>query len=167
MNQYLILVVGGAKVRFFKLEPAEFPELESSPKLVEFDTLTNPEKKASGKEIYSDTKAGRSRAPGGGPSHGYDDHRSHHEVEFDRKFSKKVIEITKKHLKKIDPATLLIVAPSRMIGIMGPELKSFQKKGLNLIRVQKDMTKFPPQEIHDNLAKEGLIPPCINPKKKK
>ena len=165
MNQYLVLVIGGAEARFFKLESAEFPEIESSPKLIEFHTLTNPEKKATGREIYSDPKTGRSRAPGGGPSHGYDDHRDEHEVEFDRRFVKKIIDTTRKFIKKVKPENLIIVASSRMMGILGAELKSLHKTVQKLIKIQKDMTKFHPQQIHNNLAKEGVIPPCVNPRK--
>ena len=44
MTDYCIVVTGGGTSRFFFLESASFPEIESSPKLVECERLVNPEK---------------------------------------------------------------------------------------------------------------------------
>ena len=43
MRNYLVVAADGARVRFFKLVPAEFPELESGPSLVELEDRVNPE----------------------------------------------------------------------------------------------------------------------------
>jgi protein required for attachment to host cells len=87
-------------------------------------------------------------------------------MEFDRRFGKRIIEHLKKRIKGLNPDSVLMVAPSRMLGIMGHDLKNLPKYGPKIIKVQKDMTKFHPMEIHNHLAKEGLLPPYVNPKKK-
>ena len=58
---------------FFTLEPVEFPELESGPRLIDRGELFNPEKEIAERDLYTDSKMGRGRAPLGGPAHGYDD----------------------------------------------------------------------------------------------
>ena len=92
MGNYCVVVASGAQARFLILEPAEFPELGIGPNLVERGDLINPEKEIARRDLYTDSKTGRGRAPYGGPSHGYDDHRSQHEEEFDRRFARKVLE---------------------------------------------------------------------------
>ena len=96
MSDYCVVVTGGACARFFTLEPVEFPELESGPRLIECGELYNPEKRIPARNLYTDSKTGRHRASRGGPAHGYDDHRSQHEDEFDRRFAHEVME--KKHV---------------------------------------------------------------------
>ena len=41
MSDYLIVVVNRAQARFFTLEPVEFPELESGPRLTTHTELEN------------------------------------------------------------------------------------------------------------------------------
>jgi hypothetical protein len=94
MGNYCVVVASGAQARFFILEPAEFPELGIGPNLVERGELINPEKEIARRDLYTDSKTGRGRAPHGGPSHGYDDHRSQHEDELERRFARKVLEKT-------------------------------------------------------------------------
>lgn len=43
MSDYLIVVVNRAQARFFTLEPVEFPELESGPRLTTHTEFENPE----------------------------------------------------------------------------------------------------------------------------
>jgi len=59
MSDYCVIVTGGAYARFFTLEPVEFPELESGPRLVECGKIANPEKEIAGRHLYTDSKMGR------------------------------------------------------------------------------------------------------------
>ena len=62
MSHYLIVLVNRSMARFFTLEPAEFPELESSPRLTACTELENLEIR-DGQEIFADSKTGRGAAP--------------------------------------------------------------------------------------------------------
>ncbi len=78
MSDYLIVVVNRARARFFTLEPVEFPELESGPRLMNRAELENTEIRDV-QEMYTDSKTGRgAAAPQGGSVHGYDDKRDQH-----------------------------------------------------------------------------------------
>jgi len=69
MNHYSVIVAGGSRARFFTLEAAQFPELESGPRLVEQKDLINSENQMHNGSLWSETQSGRNRAPNGGPAH--------------------------------------------------------------------------------------------------
>ncbi|MBW1997089.1 MAG: host attachment protein [Deltaproteobacteria bacterium] len=163
MDDYLVVVSGGGHSRFFTLESAELPELESSPRLVECGKILNPEKDVPGKELYSDSKTGRGKAPGGGPSHGYDDHRSQHEDEFDRRFAKRIIDETKRLARQKGSRRIIMVAPAQMLGLLRQNMDAIQRPDLKVQELAKDMSKFTSEQIHNHLAKEGIIPPRKRP----
>ncbi|MFH1349897.1 MAG: host attachment protein [Pseudomonadota bacterium] len=163
MSDYCVAVIGGAQARFFTLEPVEFPQLETGPNLVERDRLLNPQKEMPGRDLYSDQKAGRSRAPRGGPSHGYDDHRSQHEDEFDRRFGRKILDKANQVARANQARCVLLIAPSRMLGLLRQDMDTLSKHGLEVHEFAKDMTKFSPRQIHDHLTREDLLPPCKKP----
>ena len=163
MSDYCVVVTGGAQARFFTLEPVEFPELESGPKLIDRGELFNPEKEIAGRDLYTDSKAGRGRAPHGGPSHGYDDHRSQHEYDVDRRFARKVLEKGRRLAKANQARYLILVAPAHMLGLLRQEMSIILKHGFEVHKLAKDMTKFSPKQIHDHLAKEKALPACKRP----
>jgi len=86
MSHYLIVLVNRSMARFFTLEPVEFPELESSPRLIACTELENKEIR-DGQEIFADSKTGRGAAPQGGSVHGYEDKRDQHLNELRRRFA--------------------------------------------------------------------------------
>jgi protein required for attachment to host cells len=165
MSDYCVVVIGGAQARFFTLEPVEFPELESGPRLEGRGAISNPEKEIPGRDLYTDPKTGRSRAPPGGPSHGYDDHRSQHEDEFDRRFARKVMEKTVRLAQKNQARCVVLAAPARMLGLLRQDIDIIAKSGIEVRKVGKDMTKFSTTQIHDHLAKKELLPACKRPKR--
>ena len=163
MSDYCVVVTGGAKARFYTLEPVDFPELESGPNLVHCGDLFNPQKESSGKDLYADPKTGRRRAARGGPAHGYDDHRSQHKDELDRRFSRKILTETSSLVKANNARCVVLVAPSPMLGILRQELHALSKRGIEVMKVAKDMTKFSARRIHASLAKENILPKCRKP----
>lgn len=163
MTDYCVVVTGGARARFFTLEPVEFPELESGPRLIECGELCNPTKEIPGRNLYADAKTGRHRAPRGGPAHGYDDHRSQHQDEFDRRFAHELMEEARRFTHNQRARCLALVAPSYILGLLRHELETIGKRGLAVHKLAKDMSKFSPRQIHDHLAKEQLLPPCRRP----
>jgi protein required for attachment to host cells len=163
MSEYCIVVSGGARARFFTLEPVDFPELESGPKLIDKGELLNPEKETAGRDLYTDLRTGRSRAPRGGPSHGYDDHRTQHEDEFDRRFARKVVRKARRLAKESRASRIVLAAPARMLGYLRQDLEVIPKDGIELHQVAKDMSKFCPRQSHDHLAKKQLLPAYRRP----
>ncbi len=163
MSEYCVVVSGGARARFFTLEPVDFPELESGPKLIDKGELLNPEKKTAGRDLYTDLRTGRSRAPRGGPSHGYDDHRTQHDDEFDRRFARRVLQKARRLAKENRARRIVMAAPARMLGLLRQDLAGIPKEGIEVHKVAKDMSKFSPRQIHDHLARKQLLPPYRRP----
>ncbi|MFO8164202.1 MAG: host attachment protein [Thermodesulfobacteriota bacterium] len=163
MSDYCVIVTGGAYARFFTLEPVEFPELESGPRLVECGKIANPEKEIAGRHLYTDSKMGRGHAPRGGSTHGYDDHRLQHDKEFDRRFAHKVSEKAASLAQTNQARYLILVAPAYMLGLLRQELDIIVKHDIKVHIFEKDMVKFPPKKIHDHLAKVQLLPPHKRP----
>jgi len=163
MSDYCVIVTGGAHARFFTLEPVEFSELESGPRLIERGELFNPEREIAGRDLYADSKMGRGRAPHGGPAHGYDDHRSQHDKEFDRRFAHKVSEKASSLAQANQARYVILVAPAYMLGLLRQELDIIFKHDVKVHILEKDMAKFPPKKIHDHLAKVQMLPPLKRP----
>ena len=53
MSEYCVVVADGTRARFFTLEAAQFPEMESGPNLIEKKDLINPETETAGRELSS------------------------------------------------------------------------------------------------------------------
>ncbi len=159
MLNYLVVVADGARARFFKLVPAEFPEIESSPNLVELEDFINTEIDEKGRELWSDPKSGRGKAPGDGPAHGYDDHRERHKDENERRFAHETgAEIVKRATgEKAD--RVVVAAESRMLGMLREAIEGKLPATTRLIERAEDLSKLAAQELHAHLAKEELLPP--------
>jgi protein required for attachment to host cells len=163
MSDYCVIVTAGAHARFFTLEPVEFPELESGPRLITCGELFNPHKEIADRDLYTDSKTGRGRAARGGPAHGYDDHRLQHKDEINRRFSRKVLTEACSLIKATNARCVVLVAPSHLLGMLRQELHVLDKLGVEVQKVAKDMTKFSRKRIHDVLAKEQILPECKRP----
>jgi protein required for attachment to host cells len=158
MANYCVVVTSGAHARFFTLKTLAAPVLESGHKLIERGELFNPEKDIPGRELYADPKSGRSRAPHGGPAHGYDNHRSQHEDECDRRFASEVLKKAKGFARAEKARHVLLIAPARMLGCLRQDLEIILKEGMKVHELAKDISKLNSAEIHDYLAREGLLP---------
>ena len=163
MSDYCVIVTGGAFARFFTLEPVEFPELESGPRLIERGKIVNPEKEIAGRDLYTDSKMGRGHAPHGGSAHGYDDHRLQHDKEFDRRFAREISKKAGSIARDNRARSVVLVAPARMLGLLRQELDTIMKHNVKVKILAKDMAKFSPRKIHDHLAKVKALPPQKRP----
>lgn len=163
LSDYCLVVTSGAHARFFTLEPAEHPEVESGPRLIERGELFNPEKERRGGDLFSDPKPGRSRGPRRGLSHGYNDHRVQHENEMDRRFAHRVMEKTILLAQAHQVRCLVMVAPPRMLQLFRRDLHILRKHGVELHKVAKDISRLSLKQIHYFLAKEEILPLCKKP----
>ncbi|MCG6918011.1 MAG: host attachment protein [Deltaproteobacteria bacterium] len=158
MANYCVVVTSGAHARFFTLKTLAAPVLESGPKLIERGELVNPEKEIPGRDLYADPKSGRSRAPHGGPAHGYDDHRSQHEDECDRRFALEILKRADSLARAEKAHHLVLIAPARMLGSLRQQLETVVKQGMKVYDFAKDISKLNSAEIHEYLAREGILP---------
>ena len=157
MSRFLIVVVNRALARFFTLEPVEFPELESSPRITPCFELENPDL-IDGQEIFSDSKTGRGAAPQGGGVHGYDDKRDQHLDEFRRRFAIKVLAHIQTLAKEKHTRSIILVSSARMRRFLYPELDKLTRWGYQIHKLSKNMINFSPQKIHEYLSEAKLVP---------
>jgi len=157
MSRFLIVVVNRALARFFTLEPAEFPEVESSPRITACFELENPDL-TEGQEIFSDSKTGRGAAPQGGGVHGYDDKRDQHLDEFRRRFATKVFAQIQALAKEKNSHSIIVVSSARMRRFLYPELDKLNRWGYQIHKLSKNMINFSPQKIHEYLTQAKLVP---------
>ncbi|NOY66392.1 MAG: host attachment protein [Gammaproteobacteria bacterium] len=155
MNQYCVVVANGKNARFFTLEDSDSPEIESGPNLVKLKELSNPEHSKNQEKQSTDSKSGGNRGHGG-QSHGYDDHRSKHEDNIERRFANAIADECKRfHQNK--NSHVVLVSQKRMLG----HLRSAMESRLGHIKTQelaKDLCKLNAHDIHLHLAKEQIIP---------
>ncbi|MEE8554024.1 MAG: host attachment protein [Desulfobacterales bacterium] len=157
MSDYLIVVVNRARARFFTLEPVEFPELESGPRLINRAELENTGIREV-QEMYTDSKTGRGAAPQGGSVHGYDDKRDQHLDELRRRFAVKVLERIQKLARAERAGTVILAASARMRRFLYPDLDTLTRRGYRVHKLSKNIINFSPKKIHEYLADDGLIP---------
>ena len=157
MSDYLIVVVNRACARFFTLEPVEFPELESGPRMITRTEFENP-KIRNAQEMYADSKTGRGAAPQGGSVHGYDDKRDQHLDELRRRFAVGVLERIRKLARTERARTVILASSARMRRFLYPGLDTLTRQGYRIHKLSKNMINFSPQKIHEYLAEDGLVP---------
>lgn len=157
MSDYFVVVAEGARARFFKLEPVEVPEFESGPNLREWKTLMNPEHKAHQREVFADVRSGRNRG-NAGEAHAYDDHREQHDDEMEHRFARTIAgEI--EHLASSNAAPKVVLcAEKQMLGFLRGALNGHTRRDLDITEVAKDLTRLGPRELHDKLARDGVLP---------
>lgn len=157
MSDYLIVVVNRAWARFFTIEPVEFPELESGPRMMNCEKLENTEIRDV-QDMYTDSKTGRGAAPQGGSVHGYDDKRDKHLDELRRRFAMKVLERIQKLAKAEQARTVILAASARMRRFLYTDLDTLTRQGFQIHKISKNIINFSPQKIHEYLADDGLVP---------
>jgi protein required for attachment to host cells len=158
MSEFCVVVMDGARARFLSLQQAEFPEFESSPKLIEHEALINPEKETSAGDLWSSRESGREHSATTGSAHIYSDHREHHEDEFERRFTQSVAQQTAHFIQTQQAQNLVIAADRQMLGFVRDALIPLVSDGLHIQELAKDLTKLAPLELHEYLTNEGLLP---------
>lgn len=157
MGQYLVAVIDGTKARFFTLNSTEVTEYEAGPNLVEHESLHNAEKEMQGQELWANTKTGRNRGTAG-QAHSYDDHRSQHMVEFERRFAQNITQHLGELTKTYPIRQLVLVAEPQILGILRDTLRPSLPPKLTIHEVAKDLCSMSAKDIHTYLADRSLLP---------
>ncbi len=159
MQTFLIVVADGTKARFFTLESSSTPEYESSPYLVERESLSNPLQELTGQELWSAPQAQVGHHDSKGSAQSYDDHRRKHEIEYERRFAVKIIDTIQEHFQSHHLDKLILVAEHRLLGLLRDMLPKIQ----NIVELDKNLSHMNPKELHEYLVKQDALPPTITP----
>lgn len=158
MSEYCVVVVNGVRARLFSLEPVPEGETGGGPNLVERADLTQPEDGMKGDELWANTKSGRNRGSGGSQAHGYDDHREQHSDEFRRRFARNIADETARLAGQQRASQVVLTAEKRMLGFLREAFSSAMPAGISVTELAKDLSRLSPQELHQYLAQEKLLP---------
>jgi len=150
MNQYCVVVTNGSKARFFTLQDAEHPEIQSSPNLIETNTLLHPdhEQARKARALHQRTNMMEIEVP---------DPPEIHHPEFDRQFAYTIVKEASRMSKQSNRSPVLLISKKRMLGHLR-EAADLNLKGIETHEVAKDLSKLSPRELHNYLAKEKLLP---------
>jgi len=155
MNPTCVVVANSSRARFFKLEDSDTTEFETGPKLIELSALINSETNHNASGSWSEVKSGRNRATKSGNAHGYDDHRTKHLDEYEKRFAQSIIDETQRISLK--NGKIILVSQNRMLGYLRNAM-SGSIKGSQTSELNKDLIRLNPNELQDRLSNEHLIP---------
>ena len=158
MSDYCVVVADGTRARFFTLEAAQLPGMESGPNLIEKNDLVNSEAESSGRELWTDTKSGRNTTSASGMAHGYDDHRDRHMDEFLRRFADQVSAEAMRLAQEQKARHLLLISSKRMLGFLRGSLVVPPKTDIRINELAKDLTHLNSIELQSHLDSAGLLP---------
>ncbi len=159
MVKFAVAVINGTQARFFTLDSAATSKYESSPNLIEQQSLSDSTQELHGQELWANIKTGRNRGSSG-QAHSYDDHRQNHKIEFEKRFAHKISDVMLNIIKANEAKQLILVAEPKILGIMRAAMTDNLFKNLNVQEVAKDICNFKVNQIHDYLAKKELLPAC-------
>jgi len=150
MNQYCIVVTNGSTARFFTLQDAEHPEIQSSPNLIETSTLLHPDHEHARKARERHQRANMLEIE-------FQDPPEVHHPEFDRRFINNIVTEISRMSKRTNRSPVLLISKKRMMGHLR-EAADSKLKGIETHELAKDLSKLSPRELHNYLAKEKLLP---------
>jgi protein required for attachment to host cells len=159
MAKFAVAVINGTQARFFTLDSAAILEYESSPKLIEQESLSDSTKERQGQELWANTKTGRNRGTNG-QAHSYDDHRQNHKIEFEKRFANKISNAMLNLIKSFEVNHLILVAEPQILGLMREAMTDNLFTKITITEVAKDICHFKVNEIHDYLTQKTTLPPC-------
>ena len=158
MSDYCVVVAAGKQARLYTLDPADQVEAQYGPNLNHQLDMASDELELKGSELWSENKTGRNRAANGSGAHGYDDHRSRHTDEYEKRFARTIAEQALQLAEKQKTRRMILVAHNRTLGHLRHAMGPLSKSGLQIHELAKDLSKLSTQDLHEHLARESLLP---------
>jgi len=158
MNDYWVIVADGAQARFMALERHDDAPRRAMLRLVESAQLSNPEHTVSGRRDASKIENGRDPGRSKAPPHGYADHRDSHDTELMRRFAGRIGKEAAALAANRKAATMVLVADTRMLGLLHAAFEPLAKTGVALRELARDYTWCTPPQVQQHLSENGLLP---------
>jgi protein required for attachment to host cells len=155
MTRTCVVVANRARARFFVVE-ANGEREGAAPKLREIDELTDAEGALKGNDVFSDSRSGSNRAPGGAHST-YDDHRERHREEVERRFAKRIGLAIASFVRMRATEKLVLAADPHMLGLLRAAPSRNLPPDLELVEFADDLCRQKPEQIRAALARRGAF----------
>lgn len=162
MSKYIVVVADTQRARLFTLKESLTPEIESSPRLVEEQSLINAEKAELAAKLRRTPAGGRTQSGSGG-FYAFDEHHGKHALDELRKFSGIVIKEAFKQARKASAHTLILVAERKTLGVFRNVLSNIKLNGFEIRECDRELTGESPSRIQTLLAGKKLIPAVKKP----
>ena len=151
MSKYCVVVADGTRARFFSTggsEPESALAKQLTPlSLTEHEDLASTEHEVRGQDMWTDR------------THDiFDDHREHHEDEFERRFASRIASEAVQFAERQQASHLIVAAESRMLGFLRSAMHTPANASFKLHELNKDYVKLGPAELYEHLAKARLLP---------
>jgi len=155
MYRTCIAIVDATRARLFTFDRTAEPGGPVREDLVERTDLVNPARHQTSTELFSDAPgSGRS----GSHSYGIDDHRDSHIDALDASFAKEIDVEIQRLIRDPNARRLIVCASPRMLGDLRKVAGSFERDGLTVDEVPRDLVKLTAPQIREHLSSYGLLP---------
>lgn len=157
MRKAIVAAVDGARARLFILRSRVSDLGETFAELDEVEDLVNPEHRRRPSDVYAESRPGLRDAAAGATGHGVDDHRSSHADEVDRRFAAAIWTAIAAQARDEGIKRVVVAAGPAMLGFLR-ETRAGAASSLELEEFPKQVSGLVPTEVHERLARAGLIP---------
>lgn len=155
MAQQLIVVVDGARARFYTVGYRTTPSGERKNRLEEVATLVNPEHRTKDSDIFSESRPGLRKSGRGGPGHGVDDGRAAHHDDVERKFASDVLSQLAALIRDHGAQRVILAAAPRMLGYLRDNKTPLPRADIG--ELPKHLTELTPHELCARLEADDLL----------
>ena len=156
MNRTCIVVADAQHARFFAVEASDAPR--DRMKLVERLSLANPAMEAARRGGAGSVKTERVSNRQAGDVHPIEPRRQQHRLELERRFGREISRQAAEITRTWDDGTVVLAADPRLLGLMREEMRGALKPVIELKELAKDYVRLTPEELHDHLALNHLVP---------
>lgn len=150
MDKCIVVVINNNQARFFSLEPAEWPEYESGPNLIEQKSLSYSTSNYYQKFWFKlINKQERLRQK---------NHLNHYKLEnqFARQITSEIINLIRLHQGQ----KLILIAQPQVLNLVKKFFTPTIFKALQIKELHKDISHFNCGQIHQYLAQKQFLPAC-------
>lgn len=162
MSKYIVVVADTQRARLFTLQESLTPEIESSPKLVEEQSLLNAKKIKKGSPSRGTPASGRNQNGAAG-AYSFDNHQGKRALDELRRFAAVVVKEALKQARKAGAYTLILVAGKKTLGVIRDSVTNIKLKGFTVHECDLELTGETPSKIQALLARKKLIPAVKKP----
>lgn len=159
MNRTAIVVVDNRLAHIYGIESVDSPRVRV--KLVERKALENPDADMSEKNGGGRPATESNSNRDAGPVHPIGPQRERHRLEHNRRFGREIARETAAVAAGWKVGTIVLVADTRMLGLLREPLRDALHRGIELKELAKDYGRLGPADLCDHLLQNHLIPLSI------
>ena len=157
MNRSCIVVVDASRARLHTFEELAAPRGNRSQELHEVVDLVHPARRIRPCELFSDTRPGSDRAPGG-RGFGLCDRRDASMRQMDRRFAAAIAAELERLVAKNGCRTVIVAASPHMLGLLRELTRGLIRGGVEVHEIDRDLVDLSSSALQDYLAERGLLP---------